>query len=205
MQQPCFGNLFRCLATYETATTRQFYHGRTETVRSCTSEALAFAQAITDDKTMTSVKETQGLLGQAITKHLQLMEQCKNNQGCDRHLLGLKIQALEQGQVLPELFRDPVYQLSGGDGNFVMSTSLCGYSEVTGACPPMTYDGYGVFYGIPNDKYVKYAKGPLHISYNFFFRICVWISSFKGSKFTQPTKLHENLFDILEKTSSLFE
>ena len=97
------------------------------------------------------------LLGQAITKHLQLMEQCKNNQGCDRHLLGLKIQALEQGQVLPELFRDPVYQLSGGDGNFVMSTSLCGYSEVTGACPPMTYDGYGVFYGIPNDKYVKYG------------------------------------------------
>ena len=145
------------MATYETATTRQFYHGRTETVRSCTSEALAFARAITDDKTTTSVQETQGLLGQAITKHLQLMEQCKNNQGCDRHLLGLKIQALEQGQVLPELFRDPVYQLSGGDGNFVMSTSLCGYSEVTGACPPMTYDGYGVFYGIPNDKYVKYG------------------------------------------------
>ena len=168
MLKACFGNHFRCLATYETATTRQFYHGRTETVRSCTSEALAFAQAITDDKTMTSVKETQGLLGQAITKHLQLMEQCKNNQGCDRHLLGLKIQALEQGQVLPELFKDPVYQLSGGDGNFVMSTSLCGYSEVTGACPPMTYDGYGVFYGIPNDKYVKHSKGPLHISYNFF-------------------------------------
>ena len=87
-----------------------------------------------------------------------------------------------------------------------MSTSLCGYSEVTGACPPMTYDGYGVFYGIPNDKYVKYTIGPPHISSIFCpFRICVWISSFKGSKFTQPTKLHENLFDILEKTSSLFE
>ena len=174
------------MATYETATTRQFYHGRTETVRSCTSEALAFAQAITDEKPIPK-QDLQKLLIQAITKHLQLMEQCKNNQGCDRHLLGLKIQALEQGQVLPELYQDPAYKLSGGDGNFVMSTSLCGYSEVTGACPPMVYDGYGVFYGIPNDK------------------ICVWITTFKGSTFTEPAKLQENLFDIFQKTNSIFE
>ena len=43
----------KCLATYETATTRQFYHGRTETVRSCTQEAMDFAIAInkeTNDK-----------------------------------------------------------------------------------------------------------------------------------------------------------
>ena len=38
--------IHRGLATYETATTRQFYHGRTETVRSCTKEAMAFAEAL---------------------------------------------------------------------------------------------------------------------------------------------------------------
>ena len=35
-------------ATYETATTRQFYHGRTETVRSCTIESVKWCQAMLD-------------------------------------------------------------------------------------------------------------------------------------------------------------
>ena len=39
----------RALPTYETATTRHFYHGRTETVRSCTEEAMDFAKAL-DEK-----------------------------------------------------------------------------------------------------------------------------------------------------------
>ena len=39
----------RALPTYETATTRHFYHGRTETVRSCTEEAINFAKAL-DEK-----------------------------------------------------------------------------------------------------------------------------------------------------------
>ena len=39
----------RALPTYETATTRHFYHGRTETVRSCTEEAIKFAKAL-DEK-----------------------------------------------------------------------------------------------------------------------------------------------------------
>ena len=41
---------FRALPTYETATTRQFYHGRTETVRSCTMETLELAKTLTDSK-----------------------------------------------------------------------------------------------------------------------------------------------------------
>ena len=34
------------MPTYETATTRHFYHGRTETVRSCTDEAITLAKAL---------------------------------------------------------------------------------------------------------------------------------------------------------------
>lgn len=34
--------------TYETATTRKFYNGRTETVKSCTNEALMFSKAMMD-------------------------------------------------------------------------------------------------------------------------------------------------------------
>ena len=41
---------FRPAPTYETATTRKYYHGRTETVRSCTSESLAWSKAIGGDR-----------------------------------------------------------------------------------------------------------------------------------------------------------
>ena len=37
---------FRALSTYETATTRKYFNGRTETVRSCTEEALKLAKAV---------------------------------------------------------------------------------------------------------------------------------------------------------------
>ena len=40
--------IYRGLPTYETATTRHFYHGRTETVRSCTDEAISFAKALSE-------------------------------------------------------------------------------------------------------------------------------------------------------------
>ena len=41
---------------------------------------------------------------------------------------------------------------SGGGGNFKLSTSLCGYTSITGCCPPMLVDGYGVFYAILPNK-----------------------------------------------------
>jgi carnitine O-octanoyltransferase len=42
---------------------------------------------------------------------------------------------------------------SGGDGNYVLSTSLLGYRPVFGATWPMVEDGYGSFYSIQNDRY----------------------------------------------------
>ena len=37
---------------------------------------------------------------------------------------------------------------SGGGGNFVLSTSLLGYSDSSAAAAAMVEDGYGVFYTI---------------------------------------------------------
>ena len=42
-------------ATYESASTRGFYKGRTDTVRSCTSAALAFAKTMTDPTATVSI------------------------------------------------------------------------------------------------------------------------------------------------------
>ena len=37
---------------------------------------------------------------------------------------------------------------SGGDGNFVLSTSFVGYSPVYGGVAPMCKNGYGCFYSV---------------------------------------------------------
>jgi len=38
----------RPVATYETASTRKYYNGRTETLRSCTTESLEWARSMLD-------------------------------------------------------------------------------------------------------------------------------------------------------------
>ena len=39
---------------YETATTRLFYHGRTETLRACTTESVEFCRAMADPQSSVS-------------------------------------------------------------------------------------------------------------------------------------------------------
>lgn len=42
---------------------------------------------------------------------------------------------------------------SGGGGNFVLSSSLVGYTTVLGAVAPMVHHGYGFFYRIRDDRW----------------------------------------------------
>lgn len=41
---------------------------------------------------------------------------------------------------------------SGGGGNFVLSTSISGYTPCMGATVAMVRDGYGCFYSIETDR-----------------------------------------------------
>lgn len=166
--------------TYTTASTRQFYHGRTETCRSCTPEVVAFVRAMMDDATPTTTAVS--LLKIAVEKFTALMMDCCNNYGCDRHLMGLAMIALEEGTPMPELFLDSSFVKSGGNGNFILSTSCSGYTPLIGCVAPMCTDGYGVFYSIENE------------------RIIVAISAFKESTETDAQCLYQNivhsLFDL---------
>lgn len=84
-------------------------------------------------------------------RHDDLMNEARDNAGCDRHLFGLYCTALEEGLEIPDLYSDPSYTKSGGNGNFILSTSCVGYSPIGGGVAPMCKDGYGVFYNIlPN-------------------------------------------------------
>uniref|UniRef100_A0A672RLH4 Peroxisomal carnitine O-octanoyltransferase n=1 Tax=Sinocyclocheilus grahami TaxID=75366 RepID=A0A672RLH4_SINGR len=137
---------------YETATTRRFYHGRTETMRPCTVEAQHWCRAMLNPTATT--EEKRQALNAAFRKHNKLMAEAQDGKGFDRHLLGLYLIAKEEGLSVPELYTDSLYTKSGGGGSFVLSTSLVGYTTVLGAVAPMVPHGYGFFYRIRDDRIV---------------------------------------------------
>uniref|UniRef100_A0A8C2AAR4 Peroxisomal carnitine O-octanoyltransferase n=1 Tax=Cyprinus carpio TaxID=7962 RepID=A0A8C2AAR4_CYPCA len=137
---------------YETATTRRFFHGRTETMRPCTVEAQHWCRTMLNPTATT--EEKRQALNAAFRKHNKLMAEAQDGKGFDRHLLGLYLIAKEEGLPVPELYTDPLYTKSGGGGSFVLSTSLVGYTTVLGAVAPMVPHGYGFFYRIRDDRIV---------------------------------------------------
>ncbi|KAJ8004965.1 hypothetical protein DPEC_G00141750 [Dallia pectoralis] len=164
---------------YETAMTRRFYHGRTETMRPCTLEAQNWCRLMLDPAASTVSKREALLL--AFNMHNTLMAEAQNGNGFDRHLLGLYLIAKEEGLPVPDLFNDPLYSKSGGGGNFVLSTSLVGYTSVLGAVAPMVRHGYGFFYRIRDD------------------RIVASCSAWKSSPETDAETLFQNLVNSLHE------
>lgn len=136
--------------TYETGQTRQFYHGRTETIRSCTMESVAWCKAMFDGNADKSTK--MRLFREAYTSHDSLMRDAVNGQGIDRHLLGLQLIAASEGLPTPAIYTDKAWTASGGGGNFVLSTSCVGFSSILGGCAAMVKDGYGAFYSIEDNR-----------------------------------------------------
>ncbi|XP_033762348.1 peroxisomal carnitine O-octanoyltransferase-like isoform X2 [Pecten maximus] len=171
--------------TYETATTRRYFHARTETLRSCTQEALDWSKAMLDP----TVKDEQRLqlYLAAANKHNSLMDEANHLNGCDRHMLGLSCVAKEQGFPVPELFTDPSFTKSGGGGSYVLSTSFVGYTPIYGCVAPMMEHGYGAFYKIEANKIVP--------------AISVW----KSSPHTDAVKFCEALFENLDEMGHMLQ
>ena len=134
-------------ATYETGHTRAFYHGRTDTVRSLSAESVAFCEAMIG--AATPAEERRALLRAACAAHGEQVQRVLTGEGIDRHLLGLYIAAYLKGaEPMPALFTDRAYKLSGGGGNYRLSTSNVGYTPLFGGFAPMTADGYGCCYAM---------------------------------------------------------
>jgi len=133
------------VATYETATTRRFLHGRTETIRSCSSQALAFVHAVdalgpkgVGSATQGALKVARLALGAALKEHLEWLAACVNGRGVDRHLMGLRIAAAETGLPAPELFTDAGYTRTT---NFELSSSNMSKPGI--AHPTRDFSGFG--------------------------------------------------------------
>lgn len=166
---------------YETAMTRRFYHGRTETMRPCTTEALDWCKAMVNPSCDSNTRRKAMLL--AFNKHNKLMAEAQEAKGFDRHLLGLYMISKEEGLPVPDLFIDPLYTKSGGGGNFVLSSSLVGYTTVLGAVAPMVNHGYGVFYRIRDDRLV--------------FSVSAWKSCRRTDAATYYNNLSSSLHEML--------
>ncbi|MCP3881796.1 MAG: choline/carnitine O-acyltransferase [Sulfitobacter sp.] len=132
--------------TYESAQTRQFRLGRTETIRSCSTEAVAFAKAM--DGSASNEEKIQKLRAATEEHRLRSREAC-NGEGVDRHLLGLKLIAAEQGILpLPALLEAPVFKQG-----WVLSTSqVPAKHNIVPGFGPVCEEGYGIGYCIKPDR-----------------------------------------------------
>ncbi|XP_067617442.1 peroxisomal carnitine O-octanoyltransferase [Eurosta solidaginis] len=172
-------------STYETALMRHFYNGRTETLRSFTTEVHKFIQIIKDSKS--SASEIANAFRNAVKNHNHMMNEARKGNGIDRHLFGLWCLAYGNNINVSEFYDDPLYRRSGGGGNFILSTSTLGYSSNVGFVAPMILDGYGVFYSITADT------------------LFIHITAFRGSKKTSAYKFNEIFKQTFCKIRNILE
>lgn len=136
-------------STYESAHTRLFYHGRTETIRTVSEDSVAFVHTMLDKDSSDSQKFKA--LKQAIDTHFAYVKDCAMGMGVDRHLMGLYIVSEMSGiSPRPSLFTD-VGMLRSKEYRLSTSNISMGASPMFGGFAPIVKDGYGVCYGIEAD------------------------------------------------------
>lgn len=137
----------RFVATYESASTAAFKHGRTETVRSCTVEATQFVRTMSDASASLAAKEAA--LRTAVKKHSELTKNGVMGQGFDRHLFALRAIAGVVGAETPALFTLPAHDVMS---KIILSTSTLSSPALTGGSfGPVNDDCYGIGYGIERE------------------------------------------------------
>ncbi|KAG6875178.1 hypothetical protein C0992_004889 [Termitomyces sp. T32_za158] len=146
--------------TYESAQTRRFQRGRTETIRSLSAEATAFVSAMVSSPRGSPAPthtptELRALFRAAAARHNTYGAWAADAQGVDRHMFGLKksVRASE-GESVPSFLSDDAFARSS---HWELSTSQLsspffdgwGYGEVVP-------DGYGLSYAI-GDDYIRWT------------------------------------------------
>lgn len=113
----------RVVPTYESGHTRMFVEGRTETIRTVTTELLAWLQM--HDQPGVDEAEVIDKLKRAMARHKEISLEALSGDGIDRHLLGLQIAAMQKTGSPPALFTDPSYAKSGGAATSCSPRATC--------------------------------------------------------------------------------
>ncbi|XP_035966108.1 carnitine O-acetyltransferase isoform X4 [Halichoerus grypus] len=139
-------------ATYESASLRMFHLGRTDTIRSASVDSLAFVKAM-DDPSVSEHQKVE-LLRKAVQAHRAYADQAIRGEAFDRHLLGLKLQAIEDLVSMPDIFMDTSYAVAM---HFNLSTSqVPAKTDCVMFFGPVVPDGYGVCYN-PMEAHINFS------------------------------------------------
>ncbi|XP_075216005.1 choline acetyltransferase [Lycorma delicatula] len=157
----------RLTATYESASTRRFLHGRVDCIRASSTEALSWAAAMNqistdnNDGVEQQEKEKLELFDAAVKKQTDIMIQNILGEGIDIHLLGLREQCkLSTGKMHP-LFTDESYRIAN---HFKLSTSqVPSATNMVLGYGPVVPDGYGCCYN-PWPKSITFGISAFHSS-----------------------------------------
>lgn len=135
--------------SYESGSLRKFQLGRTEIIRSSTAEAVEFLESMLNDGSIPN-SDKADLLMKAINAHRSYTVRVLNCESFDRHLLGLKLIALENGIDLPDLYKDVAFQRACH--YYISSSQVSSKFESVSAFGPAVDDGYGACYNITEKK-----------------------------------------------------
>ena len=139
----------RSRPTYESAATRRFQLGRTETCRSVSDESVAFCEAMADHSGAVTDERRAELFRAAIAAHIEYITAASDGKGVDRHLFGLK-KLLAPGEDVPALYTDPAYAYSS---SWHLSTSQLSSEYFNGYGWSQVIDqGFGIAYMINENR-----------------------------------------------------
>lgn len=153
--------------TYESAMTRLYRDGRTETVRSATIPVIDFVKMLLDETT--PIETTLAKFREASTNHVNMCLKASIGSGVDRHLFGLYVICSYLG--LSSSFLKKAFAMPWGLSTSQTPTSQLDYitkkdKEFNIICPgggfgPVDPNGYGVSYTIMGDALINF-----HVSSN---------------------------------------
>ncbi|KAG6807992.1 hypothetical protein H0H87_000656, partial [Tephrocybe sp. NHM501043] len=104
--------------TYESAQTRKFSRGRTEVIRSASTEAKAFVEGMHGTP---AVQGARDLFRKAAERHMRYAGWAADARGMDRNLFGLKkLVDTQRGEEVPGFYQDEVY---GKSSHWELSTN----------------------------------------------------------------------------------
>ncbi|XP_076139756.1 carnitine O-acetyltransferase isoform X1 [Alosa pseudoharengus] len=172
-----------CCATYESASLRMFRLGRTDTIRSASIDSAKFVKAM--DNSAIQNMEKVALFEKAVKGHRTYTDMAIRGQAIDRHLLGLKLTAIEDLTSLPEIFMDTSYAKAL---HYNLSTSQVPAKTDCVMCfGPVVPDGYGVCYN-PMDEHINFA-----------------VSAFNSCEDTNASRMAQTLEEALVDLRDLLE
>jgi carnitine O-acetyltransferase len=136
--------------TYESAATRRFQQGRTETCRSVSEDSVAWCKSMADEGVDSAARVA--LFRKAVDAHLEYIGAASDGKGVDRHLFGLK-RLLEPGQEVPAIYKDPAFAYSS---SWHLSTSQLSSEFFNGYGWSQVIDeGFGIAYMINENRLVS--------------------------------------------------